>query len=274
MTSLIKELYIDGDMIKFECGFAGEASFRHICEEHGEEYHREHTPLDLTLQIVDERINNICIRLEVSPEDCIIFFSGSHNFRYEETTQFAYKANRADARRPIHEKNIEAYIEGKYNTCRLEGYEADDAMAMALSKHPTQACLASRDKDMWQVPGWHYSWELGKQVERGPELIGEHGYLNYLPSKRKLVGAGNLWFAAQVLMGDSTDNIPGLPKTGPKRAYSLLKDCSNKGEIKEVLRNEYASIYGANYEAILNDVGNCVWLRRSEEEERWRIDSW
>ena len=271
-TSLINEVIIDGDMIKFECGFAAEASFRHICEEHGEEFDREFTPLELTTNIVDERIANICAMFDCPPDECMIFFSGSHNFRYEDTTLFDYKANRKDARRPIHEKNIEAYIKSKYITCQMDGYEADDALAMHLTKNPVHCVLCSRDKDMWMVPGWHYSWELGRQAQRGPELVGEHGYLKL--EGKKLIGAGNMWFAAQLLMGDATDNIPGIPKCGPARAYKRLKDCRNKDDLIYVICNEYAARYGAGYEEMLNQVGNCLWLRRKEDAGKWRIDNW
>jgi len=103
------------------------------------------------------------------------------------------------------------------------------------------------------VPGSFFSWELGKQPEFQEE-IDPDGWL--LLQKGKLIGAGYAYFAAQVLMGDPTDNIPGLPGCGPVSAYAALHHCDTAGDYAHVLEQTYA-----DDEALLEQ-GRLCWMTR------------
>ncbi len=167
-----------------------------------------------------------------------IFLTGSNNFRIEIAKKKGYKANR-EGNKPFHYQNLKEYLLHAYDTELVEGIEADDALCMAQTEAlaagiPTIIC--SRDKDLRQCRGWHFSWECGKQPSWGPSLVEGFGELfaSYFPEGhknegklKKLVGTGDKWFLAQLLMGDSVDNIPGLPGWGPVKVLALLKDVVN-----------------------------------------------
>jgi hypothetical protein len=76
--------------------------------------------------------------------------------------------------------------------------------------------ICSRDKDVRQCPGWHYSWECGKQPSIGPIMVDELGHLvdknagkfNPLTGKKlplKVFGTGHKFFYYQMLTGDTVD---------------------------------------------------------------------
>lgn len=99
---------------------------------------------------------------------------------------------------------------------RLQGYEADDLMATLARRHASDdldVYLVSRDKDLDQ-------------------LLTDHVRM-YDPSKDAVIDAERvrdekgfgpeLAIEAQMLMGDSTDNIKGANGVGPKKAAQLLQ---------------------------------------------------
>lgn len=140
--------------------------------------------------------------------------------------------------------------------------------------------LVSRDKDMRQVPGWYFSWELGKQAAIGPVAITDAGSLTLSEDHKKLTGFGFPWFAAQVLMGDPVDSIPGLKDCGPVLAYNLLHDwpsgrLKSRGEIVETLKTAYVFRYGITGPSELEEQAKLCWLIRRLDEngkpEMWSI---
>ncbi len=64
-------------------------------------------------------------------------------------------------------------------------------------------------------------------------------------------------------MGDTADNIPGLPKYGPVKTYSLLKDCANREECKQVVIEEYKKVYPFDYEDRIKENFSLVYILRN-----------
>jgi len=96
-----------------------------------------------------------------------------------------------------------------------EGHEADDILATAVERlagPDVQVVLVSRDKDLDQLIGPHaIMYDPMKDEEIDAEaLAAEKGYR---PDQA---------VEAQALMGDSTDNVPGIPGVGPKTAAKLI----------------------------------------------------
>jgi len=129
--------------------------------------------------------------------------------------------------------------------------------------------ICSRDKDLRQVPGWQYSWELGKQPEFGPEMIDKLGYLKFDNQKKKLTGTGLSFFFAQCLMGDSTDNIPGLPGCGPVAAYDDLRINDGAQDMLDVVQHMYCSHYGSYVDGDreLLEQGRLLWMVRRMNDD-------
>lgn len=91
------------------------------------------------------------------------------------------------------------------------------------------------DKDLDQFPGWLYNLTTGDIT-----YSNNFGYLIYSEDRKQLKGRGFLFFCAQMMMGDVADNILGIKNVGPKKSYSLLKDCKSFTEAWNVVYKLYA----------------------------------
>jgi len=98
---------------------------------------------------------------------------------------------------------------------QLEGYEADDIMATAVEKFASpqmQIVLISRDKDLDQLVSENVIlYDPMKDQSITPAAMEKEK--GYRPDKA---------IEVQTLMGDSIDNIPGIPGVGPKKAAALI----------------------------------------------------
>jgi len=169
--------------------------------------------------------------------------------------------------------------------------EADDAMCIEQTKtlkefHPEfgitngefnqNTIICTRDKDLRQCPGFHYGWELGHQPEFGPEFVKGFGYIKLSKDCKKLSGVGDKFFYAQLLMGDPTDNIPGIPKCGPKKAFDILVNTQTKEEAHEAVVEAYRGFYGDSWEEEMLEQGQLLWMVRELNEKgepvMWRLD--
>lgn len=133
------------------------------------------------------------------------FLKGSDNFRDKLAHIRPYKGNRAEAPEWMIRwgKYIREYLQSKWGFTVIDGMEADDACSIFARITPN-CIICSTDKDLDQIPGNHYN--ISKAI---PYYISEE------EAHRKL------WL--QVLTGDSTDNIVGLPGCGPKGAEKILE---------------------------------------------------
>jgi DNA polymerase-1 len=116
-----------------------------------------------------------------------------------------YKIHRDSVKKPdCMDYTIECIYETGH-TCRcVDSLEADDLIGMLVSSG--MAIGVTIDKDLRQIPGWH--WNPDKEDEP-VEITQEEG---------------DAFFYQQWLSGDSTDNIWGLWRVGPKKANKYLKD--------------------------------------------------
>lgn len=106
-----------------------------------------------------------------------------------------------------------------------EGFEADDIIASytkAALKEGWHVTIVSSDKDLMQLiePGVDML-DTMKNVRSGPEIVQEK--FGVAPEKLGDVLA---------LMGDSVDNVPGVPGIGPKTASKLILEY---GDLESVL---------------------------------------
>lgn len=106
-------------------------------------------------------------------------------------------------------------------TFGLEGYEADDIIG-TMSAHQTalggESIILSGDRDLFQLVGEHvtvcFPQSKGQEMEIvTPEYLAEHYALT-----------PELVIEMKGLMGDKSDNIPGVAGVGEKTAKKLLAD--------------------------------------------------
>ena len=245
---------IDADILLYEVGY-------------GAEYKREvPSDWDHVQEMVDLLIAKICNAVEATSPP-VLFLSGKTNFRDDIAVKKGYKANRKDKPKPFHYKNLKAYLQFAYNTVLTDGIEADDAMAMYLTANKGKAVICSRDKDLRQVPGHHYSWECGKQGEIPMFEVDELGEFWTKKLPKELKGTGLRFFYAQCLMGDGMDNIPGLPGIGPKYTYDLLGEATSKEELEAIVLQQYEEKYAEKGREELLEQARLVWMVREIDME-------
>ena len=254
---------IDSDVLRYECGFACETAWK---KEHPES--TDPPSFDSCANLVDERINNICAMVGATAPP-ILFLTGKGNFRNDIAVTQPYK-NRPSVK-PWHFKNITAYMLNKYDVRVSEGMEADDCMSIMQTTaiaNGEETIICSRDKDLRNVPGWFFSWELGAQPSFGPELITKNGWIKLSEDRKKIRGVGDLFFYSQCLTGDSVDSIPGLGgKTGPVKAFEILKECKGSLEAFKAVREAYRALYEDGGDVRLLEQGRLLNMTRSLNED-------
>lgn len=249
----------DGEVIPREWGFVEELidlKIRRICEEAG----GTSPVLFLTK---DRRTAQVMSR---GKDDAF-----TPNFREAVAVSQPYKGTRKSAK-PIHYENITAYfLSGEYECEVADGLEADDLMAI---RQDSNTIICSRDKDLRQVPGWHYSWECGRQASLGPLKASFKGKLK--ERKGKVVGTGMSFFHYQLLVGDTVDNIAGARGWGQKKAYNLLQELPSPADQFRAVRDIYQALYGEDADNKLRENGQLLWLVRSFDGEGrpiiWNIE--
>ena len=146
--------------------------------------------------------------------------------------------------------------------------EADDGMIMDAYRLKDQGIIRSDDKDLRMTPYPYYDIKAGS-VRAGEPF----GWLqpSCAPAGTvELIGQGPLFFWAQMLMGDTADNVRGIlrfdeKKCGPVGAYQALKD------VKDI--HEAANTVISGYRAIDQNPlpeGWMLWLLRWEGDTFWQ----
>ncbi|MFR5869990.1 MAG: 5'-3' exonuclease H3TH domain-containing protein, partial [Acutalibacteraceae bacterium] len=110
-----------------------------------------------------------------------------------------------------------------------QGYEADDilgAMGELAKRNDCQALLVTGDKDSLQLVGGPVKVLYTKRGISDTDLMDEEAV------RAKMGVLPNRVADLKGLMGDSSDNIPGVPGVGPKTAAKLLNQF---GTLEEVL---------------------------------------
>jgi hypothetical protein len=234
---------IDGDILRYEIGFGANT----MASGSGLDW----TPWRMVEDLLYARIDEIMKGCEATSYQ--LYLTEGRTFRYDLAKSRPYKGNRPD-NKPGHFDNLTSHMIHIMGARVVRHIEADDQLAIDHLADP-QTILCSRDKDLRQVPGYFYSWELGRQPSYRAE-IGTYGHLQL--EKGKLSGSGLCFFAAQVLMGDVTDNIPGLPGCGPVAAYKALKECQTPNDLVCTLEQ----MYQQEDEDYLLEQGRLCWITR------------
>lgn len=102
------------------------------------------------------------------------------------------------------------------------GIEADDILgtiAKKSAKEGLDVTLVSGDRDLLQIADEHILIRIPKSRN------GQTTIENYYPEdvKREFGVNPTQFIELKALMGDSSDNIPGVPKIGPKTAQELME---------------------------------------------------
>lgn len=172
-----------------------------------------------------------------------------------------YQANRAGSKRPplLHEVREAVCrpenIRSEYTVQLHRAVEADDAVMIDSYKLEENGLLWSEDKDLRHTPYPYYDLRLHEIIEaQGIGKLWIHTTPTGLevPENERgryqsLHGIGRIFFWAQMLMGDTADDIRGVDKfegknIGWKGTYDLLEPYNNT-ECESVVANLVIDAY-------------------------------
>ena len=176
--------------------------------------------LEEALEGIDSRINQMLIETEAT--HYAGFLTQGKCFRYAAAKTKPYKGNRKKGDKPIIFPAIKEYLRQMWGFIAVPELEADDLVSVY---HNENTVICSPDKDvLYQNAGIHYNYGKAETVVQDTK-----GSITFL------------W--KQMLMGDSTDGIQGIPKVGPKTAETWLQNIPND-DMPAFVLNKYIEKFG------------------------------
>ncbi|KGG81206.1 DNA polymerase I [Caloranaerobacter azorensis H53214] len=173
---------------------------------------------------------------EYSPEYiCVVFDKKVPTFRHKEYTE--YKANRAKTPDElIMQFDILKDVLKKLNitTLEIDGFEADDiagTLASIGEKEGLETILVTGDKDYLQLATENIKVLITRKGITNLEIYDEQTV------KEKYGINPNQLIDLKGLMGDKSDNIPGVPGIGEKTGIKLIKEFGSLEGIYENLES-------------------------------------
>lgn len=112
---------------------------------------------------------------------------------------------------------------------------------------PEETIIASIDKDLKQVPGWHFDIVKEKLV-----------HVDELEAARN--------FYSQMLQGDRTDNISGIRGIGPVKADKTVNQFFSEDALSDHIYRMYVEQWGEDGERMFNMNWDLLRLARTQEE--------
>ncbi len=179
-----------------------------------------------------------------------VFLTPSTTFRHKLATIQVYKEGRPPP--PEHKDEAKQYLVKAHHAEVGHNIEADDLCGL---NQTTATVIASIDKDLYMIPGAHY--DIVKKVHQ-----------------RISAQDADTWFLTQLIAGDKTDKIKGIPGMATIKAQKWLE--FYEGNHKEMVTELY-ELYEQHYEgyghAALEETAQLVWILRKGDtpgNEGWR----
>lgn len=189
-----------------------------------------------------ELVTNI-VYFEANCDEFDGYLTGSNNFRKNIATIKEYKGNRKQPK-PKHLQALRDHLV-KMGCVVVDGQEADDAIGIAAySAEPDSYTIVSIDKDLLMLRGKHYNF-----VKKEFTYVTEE--------------EGIRAFYTQLLTGDRTDNIQGIPGIGPAKAAKALKGIEGEQALYEAVKQAYEAAEIADQ---LVENARLLWIRRKDNE--------
>jgi 5'-3' exonuclease len=202
-------------------------------------------------------ISSMLAMLFLEDDDYLMAVKASSNFRDDIYSE--YKAHRKTDN-PNDTVDILRDLAVHHNMAiYAEGREADDYLriwSIELKEQGISPIICSIDKDLLCIPAQHFDLKKNILIE-----VDEwQALLNYYE---------------QLLKGDATDNVPGLPNIGPKRASLLLSNCETEEELQEAVCMAYQAAYGDEWKNYLLSNGKMIYIQKYENDffslETWKV---
>lgn len=200
---------------------------------------------DVAYWRTDKMVEGIFKALDAKNGRFFLTSTDQCNFRLKIDPQ--YKANRKDTEKPVHYDAIRSYFIEQYSAVLALEEEADDLLGI---HQRDDTVIVSIDKDLDQIPGWHY-----------------HFVKKELYEVSALQGLRSLY--RSMLIGDTSDNIRGVYGIGKVGAGTIIDHLTSEYEMYLAVLAEYEredSVGGAKR---LHKNAKLLKIRRKEGQV-WR----
>lgn len=229
-------LLIDGDSIAFLIGW----------------HHREHQEIDKVKEAVDMFLKELFLLSGTAGYLGVVASPGKNCFRYGSYKFKPYKGNRKPTEEGDTSMDWIKFWQPIIDTHLIDAHgfvyapmhlETDDVIIAVHEElrsvnSDLSVVISSPDKDLRQVPGKFYNYKPKMNAD-GTAVY--EGVVEVDPSTAK-----RNW-CMQMIMGDTTDNIAGIPGMGEKKAAEMLKSLPEIqwiNAIKMLYQEKFGPYYG------------------------------
>lgn len=223
-----------------------------------------------------EDLNEALWRLDTMVEQLVLayndpdmefYISGEGNWRYAIYPE--YKANRKNTVPPQWLQECRERLVMQYKARIVNDREVDDMCGIRMSQEANnmnKVVCASLDKDLRQVPGYHYKWQTNHMGSIKPA---EEVLVSPLDGLRN--------FYKQVITGDAADHIPAFDNkfrtATPQFVQKLLvplQDMTEEGEMWEHIKDIYSEqVSWADDWLTVAERNASVLYVQKYEEDKW-----
>ena len=209
-------------------------------------YEMNKPTLEEALESLDARLEQMFEQVEAT--EYAGFLTAGKCFRYAAAKTKPYKGNRKYGDKPYIFPAIKEYLRQHWGFTSIPELEADDLVSIHHTDPFGSTVICSPDKDvLYQNRGIHYNYGKAEIV-----TVDEVESIRFL------------W--KQMLMGDSTDGIQGIPKVGPKTADAWLKNI-NSNDMPTFVLQKYIEKFG--YAAGISkfaETFKLIYILKSKED--------
>lgn len=235
---------VDADILVYRAGYTAEEAI-----DWGDGQFSINASLEVGITEFDALVEGVARKIDA---DQIVLALSDTKDNFRKAVYPDYKKPRVNAsvrkNKPLLFKALRDHARKAYTVVQRPGLEADDVLGILATGQVKgfkgDKIVCSIDKDLRTVPCELYNWDTGS-VDVIDELQADRN------------------FYTQVLTGDTTDNFPGCPGIGPKRAAKLLEVDGPEHELWAVVLAAYAKAGLTEADAIVQ--ARCARILRASD---------
>jgi len=184
-------------------------------------------------------------------EDYIIAVGPREGKNYRDDLYPEYKQTtmrvKGRKEKPEHFYKVKDFLYSLDSVVIADNIEADDMLGILSRQLGDDCVIVTVDKDMDQLSGIHYNPKYNKERY-------------YIVDQEQ----ADRFFLKQLLMGDSMDKIPGLPKYGPIKAEGIVNSFPTVKEAASAVLDHYFLVYDKDWVNYFLANGKLLWLQRKD----------
>lgn len=179
------------------------------------------------------------------------YIGGEDNFRKKIYPE--YKANRVKPL-PNWLQQCREILVTQYGSTIVNGKETDDALGIRQTELNGDSRIVSIDKDLLQIPGYHYNWIKDIHILVSP--------LDGLKT-----------FYKQLIAGDGTDNIPsydGKVRNSVPKFIEKLQAPIDEMDLEKDMYDYCKQIFEGQSDVVMHRNAQLLYILK-KEEEYWQV---